>query len=86
MIIIEVLDDSSNCAVDVIGQDFQLPTCPPIEAPVRTNGAAAEVLRYIQHHTAQVEQWRQMLNAEDILKQKLLGSLEEKYFKEQRQA
>ena len=27
-----------------------------------------------------------MVNAEDILKQKLLGSLEEKYFKGQRQA
>ena len=32
---------------------------------------------YIQNHAAQVDQWRQMVNAKDILKQKLLGSLEE---------
>ena len=47
---------------------------------------AAEIPRYIQLHAAQVEQWLQMVNAEDILSQKLLGSLEEKYFKGQRQA
>ena len=51
-----------------------------------TNTDAAEIPRYIQLHADQVYQWRQMLNAEDILKQQLLGSLEEKYFKGQRQA
>ena len=51
-----------------------------------TNAGAAEIPRYIQLHPAQVDQWRQMVNVEDILKQQLLGSLEEKYFKRQRQA
>ena len=47
---------------------------------------AAEIPGYIQLHAAQVDQWRQMVNAEYILKQKFLGSLEENYFKGQRQA
>ena len=51
-----------------------------------TNTDAAEIPRYIQLHAAQVDQWRQMVNAEDILKQPLLGSLEEKYFNGQCQA
>ena len=51
-----------------------------------TNADAAESLGYIQLHAAQVDQWRQMVNAEDILKQQLLGSLEDNYFKGQRQA
>ena len=51
-----------------------------------TNVATAEVPRYIQNHAAQVDPWPQMVNAEYILKQKLLESLEEKYFKGQRQA
>ena len=67
-------------------QDFQLLARPPQAYPVPTNEAAAEVTRYIQHHAAQVDQWRQMVNAEDILNQQLLESLEEKYFKEQLQA
>ena len=46
---------------------------------------APEIPRYIQLHAAQVDQWSQMVNAEDILKQKLLGSLEENYFKGQHQ-
>ena len=34
---------------------------------------------------AQVYHWRQIVNAEDVLKQPLLESLDEKYFKRQRQ-
>ena len=33
-----------------------------------------------------MEQWRQMLNTEDIQKLKLLDSLDKKYFKKQRQS
>ena len=62
----------------IIGQEIQLPVQPPQEAPVPTNADAAEIPRYIQLHAAQVDQWRQMVNAEDIVKQKILGSLEEK--------
>ena len=62
----------------VIGKDFQRPFLPPQAAPVSTNADAAEISRYIQLHAAQVEKWLQMVNAEDTLKQKLLGSLEEK--------
>ena len=51
-----------------------------------TNTNAAEIPRHFQLHAAQVDQWRQMVNREDILKHKLLGSLEEEYFKGQRQA
>ena len=51
-----------------------------------TNADAAEITRHIQLHAAQLDQWRQMVNAEDILKQQRLGLLEEKYFKGQRQA
>ena len=60
----------------LIGQDFQLPDRPPQAAPVPTNMAAAKFPRYIQNHASQVDQWHQMENAEDILKQQLLGSLE----------
>ena len=70
----------------VIGKYFQRPVRPPQTAPVPNNADTAEIPRYIQLHAAQVDQWRQMVNAEDILKQQLLGSLEEKYFKGQRQA
>ena len=52
--------------------------------PTKTD--ADEIPRYIQLHAALVDQWRQMVNAEDIPKQKILGSLEEKYFKGQQQA
>ena len=62
-----------------IGQDFQRPVRPPQAAPVPTNTDAAEIPRYIQLHASQVYQWHQMVNVEDILKQQLLGSLEEKY-------
>ena len=65
---------------------FPGPGPPPQAAPVPTNTDVAEIPRYIQLHAAQVDQWRQMINAEDILKQQLLGSLEEKYFKGQHQA
>ena len=70
----------------LIGKVFQHPVRPPPASPVPTNADAAEIPRYIQLHAAQLYQWRQMVNAEDILKQKLLGSLDEKYFKGQRQA
>ena len=70
----------------VIGQYFQRPVRPPHAAPVPTNTNPAETPRSIQLHAAQVEQWRQMVNAGDILKQQFLGSLEEKYFKGKRQA
>ena len=59
----------------VIGKDFQLPARPPQAAPVPTNASEAEIPRYIQNHAAQVDQWLQMVNEEDILKQQLLGSL-----------
>ena len=65
----------------VIEHDFQCLDHPPKAAPVPANAAADEVPRYIQHHAAQVEHWRQMVNAEDILKQQLLESLYENYFK-----
>ena len=42
----------------IIGQYFQCPARPPQAAPVPTNEAAAEVPRFIQHHAAQVYQWR----------------------------
>ena len=70
----------------VIGQYFQRLVRPPQAAPVPTNTDAAEIPRYIQLHAAQVDQWRQMVNVEDILKQKLLESLEDKYFKGKHQA
>ena len=70
----------------VIGKDFQRLVRPPQAAPVPTNTDAAEMPRYVQLHAAQVDQWRQMVNVEDILKQKLVGSLEDKYFKGKRQA
>ena len=60
----------------VIGQDFQRPVRPLQAAPVPINTDAAEIPRYLQIHAAQVDQWSQMVNSEDILKQKLLGSLE----------
>ena len=50
------------------------------------NVAADKVPRWIQQHAAQVDQWQQMVNTEDILKQQLMDSLYEKYFKGQRQA
>ena len=70
----------------VIGKYFQRPFLPPQAAPVPTNLDAAEIPRYIQLHAAQVDQWLQMVNSEDILNQQLLGSLEEKYLKGQSQA
>ena len=36
---------------------------------------------YIEHHVAEVDQWRSMVNEEDILKQQLKESMDEKYFK-----
>ena len=67
----------------VIGQDFQRLVRPPQADPVLTNAYAAEIPWYIQIHLAQVYQWRQIVNAEDILKRQLLVSLEEKHFKGQ---
>ena len=62
----------------VIGQYFQRPVRPLQAATVPTNADAAEIPRYTQLHSAQVDQWRQKVNAEDILNQKLLGLLKEK--------
>ena len=70
----------------VIGKDFQDPGSPPQAAPVPKNSDAAEVPRCIENHAAQVDQWQQMVNAEDILKQQFLGSLEEDEFKGQQQS
>ena len=70
----------------VIGKYFQRPVRPPQAAPVPTNANAAEIPRCVQLNAAKVDQWHQMVNAEDILKQQLLGSLEENYFKGQCQA
>ena len=56
----------------VIEEDFQRPAHALQAAPVPTNAAPAEVPRYIQNHAAQVYQWRQMVNADDILKEQLL--------------
>ena len=50
------------------------------------NAATAEVPRWIQQHTEQVDQCRQMVNAEDILEHQPLESLDEKYFNCQCQA
>ena len=44
--------------------------------PVPIKIAASEVTRLIQQHVEQVEQWHQMVNAKDMLKQQLLYSLE----------
>ena len=60
----------------VIEKYFQRPICPPRADPVPTNVTAAEFPRYINHHVAQVGQLHQIVNAEDILKQQLLESLE----------
>ena len=70
----------------VIGKYFQRPVLAPQAAPVPTNADAAENPRYIQFHASQVDQWREMVNVENILKQQFLGSLDEKYFKGQSQA
>ena len=70
----------------VIGKYFQRLVRPPQAAPVPTNTDVSEIPRYIQIHASQVDQLCQMVNAEDILKQKLLVSLEEKYFEGQLQA
>ena len=55
----------------VTGQDFNRPAHPPQSDTVPKNATASEVSRYIQHHVAQVDQLRQMVSAEDILKQKV---------------
>ena len=65
----------------VTRQEYQRLDRPPQAATVPANVAESKVPRYIQHHVAQVEQWHQMVNSEDILKQQLLDSLDEKYFK-----
>ena len=52
----------------VTGKEFQCPSHPSQASPVLAIAAAAEVPGYIQHHAAQVDQWRQMVNTEGILK------------------
>ena len=69
----------------VIGHEFELLTRPPQATRVPTNAAALEVPRWIQHHAAQLDQCNKMVNAEDIIKQKLLYVLNEICFKGQRQ-
>ena len=61
----------------VIGHDFQRSDRPPQASPVPANAGASKVPRYIYHHAYQVDQCHQMVNSEDILKQKLLESLDE---------
>ena len=61
----------------VIGQDFQRLVRPPQVAPVPTNTDTSEIPSYIQLYAVKVDQWHQMVNVEDILKQQLLGSMEE---------
>ena len=56
----------------LIGNYLQRPARPPQAAAVPSNAAAAEVTRYIQHHAAQVDQWHQKVNVEDILNQQLI--------------
>ena len=70
----------------VTRHEFSRPTRPPQVYPVPPNSAAVEYPRRIQQHASQVFQWCQIVNAEDILKQKLLEPLGEKYLKGQRQA
>ena len=70
----------------VIGKYFQRLVRPLQAAPLPTNTYAAEIPRYIQLNAAQVDQWLQMLHAEDIQKQQLLGSMEENYFRGHSQA
>ena len=69
----------------VTGHEFERPDSPPKESPVPTNAAEAELPRWIQQHSSQVDQWCQMANTENILKQQLLDFLDEKYFKDKRQ-
>ena len=70
----------------IIRQDFYCLVHFPQASPVPTNTDAAEIPRYIQLHAAQMDQWRQMVNAEGILKQECLGSPEVNYFKGKRHA
>ena len=70
----------------IIGKDFQRPVRPSQVDSVPTNADANEITKYIRLHAAQVDQCLQIVNAKDILNQKLLVSLEEKYFKGQLQA
>ena len=70
----------------VVAHNFQNLARPPKAVPVPSNTDAAEDIGYIQQRAAQVEKWCKMVNAEDILKQQLLESLDEKYFKGKSQA
>ena len=65
----------------VTGKEFKLPDRPPQADRMPANAVADEVTRYIKHHAAQVDQWLQMVNVEDTLKQQLLELLDENYFK-----
>ena len=69
----------------VTRKDFKCLERPPQAAPVPPNEAAAKVPRCIQQHADQVEKWNQMVNAEVTLKHQFQESLDEKYFKGQRQ-
>ena len=62
------------------------PGLPPTSISNAYNTDASEIPTYIRIHAAQVYQWRQMVNTEDILKHLLLSSLDEKYFNGKQQA
>ena len=69
----------------VTGHEFAWQAIPPQAAPEPHNEYASEVPRSIQHNEDQVYQWIQMVNAEDTPNHQILESLNEKYFKGQRQ-
>ena len=51
------------------------PACTPQVDLVPPNTYTAKVPRWIQHHAAKVNQWRQKVNDKYILKQQLIDSL-----------
>ena len=63
----------------ITGQEFQILACPTQEAPLTSNTAAAKVTMWIQQYASQVYQCCEIVNAEEILKQQLLQSLDEKH-------
>ena len=60
----------------VTGREFIRLTCPIQKSHVPLDVSAVKVPRWIQQHVSQVKQWYQMVNAEDILMQQILESLE----------
>ena len=62
----------------ITGKECQCPSRTSQAATVPANAKSAEVPRCIQHHESQMYKWLQMVNVEDILKQELLESIDEK--------